>query len=270
MPAYLGPVGGLVSLGGMSAPGIKMIRESSDKVTLGGRLKTQRAARPRREWSVSTHGLLKPQDTAAVLALEMGGVPPWVWVEPFAQVTNVYSPEQSLLMPGTFSGAGVVEGGAVSVDGVTSPRSVLHASGGTVDFGYRAGAADRPAVVPGLPVTVSAYIRGTGVLGVSWRDWSGGIISESTTAYSNPVLARASRVNRTPPPGAATVRFWATGVLQAAMPAISWTPDLAAWSIGRGCNRAVVDGLSEAVKLAVIAEPYMRRSGISFTVREVG
>jgi hypothetical protein len=163
-----------------------------------------------------------------------------------------------------------VEAGAVSVDGVMAPRSVAHATGGTVDFGYRAGVADRPVVVPGVPVTASVYVRGTGVLGLSWRDWSGAVISESTAAYANASMARASRINRTPPAGAASVRFWATGVLQAAMPALSWTPDLAPWSIGRGCNRVTVDGLSEAVQLAVIADPYMRRSGISFTVREVG
>lgn len=269
MTAYLGPAGFLAPFKCPSAVSTDQSRPSSSRTTLGGRVKAQRGPVSRRQWSVDI-STATPAQVSNLHAMVEAGTPPWVWVEPYAQVTNVYSPEQSLLMPGTFSGAGVVEGGAVNVDGVMAPRSVLHATGGTVDFGYSDGAPDRPAVVPGVPVTVSAYLRGAGVLGLSWRDWAGAVITESTTAYSNAVLARVAMANRTPPAGAATVRIWATGAMQAAMPALTWTPDIAAWSIGRGCNRVVVDGLSEAVQLAVVAEPYMRRSGISFTVREVG
>ncbi len=269
MTAYLGPVGSLASFKCPSAVSIDQTRPASYRTTLGGRVKAQRGPLSRRQWSVDI-STATPEQVANLHAMVEAGIPPWVWVEPYAQVTNLLSPEQSVLMPGTFSGTGVLEGGAVSVGGVMSPRSVLHATGGTVDFGYRTGVPDRPVVVPGVPVSVSAYVRGAGILGLSWRDWSGAVISEQTAAYSNAALARVSMANLTPPAGAATVRVWATGALQAAMPALSWTPVLAPWSIGRGCNRAVVDGLSEAVQLAVIDEPSLRRSGISFTVREVG
>lgn len=271
MPAYLGPVGGLVPLPGVTASEISSTRGGTDKVTLGGRLKTQRSPLSRREWSVSTHDLLTSKQTASLLALELGGKPPWVWVEPYAQVTNLLSPAQSLTMPGTWSGTGVVEGGAVNVGGVMSPRSVSHSTGGTVDFAFRsAGVEDRPAVVPGVPVSVSVYARGSGELGVGWRDYAGAAISSNQKAYTHGTLARVSMVNLIPPAGAVSAYIWASGFTQAAMPALTWTPALADWSVGRGCNRVVVEGLSEAVRMASTTNTLMRRSGISFTIREVG
>ncbi|WDF32255.1 hypothetical protein PTW37_10250 [Arthrobacter agilis] len=211
-----------------------------------------------------------PAEAANLQALVEGGKPPWVWVEPYAQVTNLLSPGQSVLAAGTWSGAGFVEGGAVlSADGVFSPRSVLHPTGGTVDFGYRSGAMDRPAVVPDQIVRFSAYLRGTGTLRVSFRDWAGQILKETQASYSSTTLARAS-VASLPPAGAVSCRVWVTGALQAALPAFTWTADLAAWSVGRGCNRVSVDGLSEAVQLAVADSPALRRSAITFTIREVG
>lgn len=270
MSSYLGPIGGMVPFeyykGGLDVSADRPVKSIR---TLGGRVKVQRGPLSRRTWSVSLDHL-NPAELSALTALEMGGTPPFVFVEPMARVTNLFSPEQSVLMPGTFSGAGVVAGGSVNVGGVMAPRSVLHASGGTVDFGYRDGVADRPVVVPGVPVTVSAYVRGTGLLGVSWRDWSGAVISESTAAYSNATLARSSMVNLVPPANAATVRFWATGMLQAAMPALSWTPAVQSWAVGRGCNRVILEGLSEGINRVIYAAPDQSRSSLSFTVREVG
>ncbi|MDQ0854777.1 hypothetical protein QFZ79_002888 [Arthrobacter sp. V4I6] len=270
MPAYLGPIGGLIPLRGMKASAVTSVRDSTDKVTLGGRLKIQRGLRSRREWSVSTHGLLRPQDTAGLLALDAGGTPPWVWVDPYAQVTNMFTPEQSVLRPGTWGGTGVVEGGsAVAADGVMAVRTILHASGGYMEFGYRDGVLDSPPVIPGIPITYSLYVRGEGSLNLSYRDWSGAALSERNDAYSHSTFARESRTT-TPPAGAASVYMWVTGALQAGNPALTWTPAAAEWGLGHGCKRAVVQGLSEAVQYASRDTPGLRRSGISFTVREVG
>lgn len=269
MTAYLGAAGSLVPFKCPSSVGIGAARPSSARLTLGGRVKVQRGALSRREWSVDI-GTATPDEIANLQALELGGTPPWVWVEPYAQVTNMFSPEQSVLLSGTYSGAGWVEGGAVSVDGASAPRSASHSTGGTVDFGFRGGVSDRPVVVSGVPVTVSVYARGAGVFGVSWRDWANAVISESTTAYSSATLTRQSRAGLVPPAGAATARVWVTGAFQVAMPALSWTRDLGVWSVGRGCNRVVLEGLSEAVQIAAVSDPSLRRSGLSFTVREVG
>ena len=271
MSAFLGTAGNLIELPIYNAkPTVAHDRAASTKRTLGGRVKVLRGARPRRVWTVSSERLT-PAESAAIMALELGGTPPWVWVEPLARVTNLLSPEQSVLAPGTWSGTGVVQGGSVRVGGAFSPRSVSHADGGFVDFIFRAaGDVDQPAVVPGIPVSVSAYLRGSGVLGISWRNYANTPISNNQKSYNNASLARVSMVNLIPPAGAATAYIWASGITQAAMPALTWTKGLADWSVGRGCNRAVIEGLSEAGQEAIFADPGASRSALSFTIREVG
>jgi hypothetical protein len=270
MSAFLGTAGSLIELPIYNAkPTVSHDRTVSTKRTLGGRVKVQRGARPRRAWTVTSERLT-PAESAAMMALELGSTPPWVWVEPLARVTNLLSPEQSVLAPGTWSGTGVVEGGSVKIGAAYSPRSVSHSAGGTVNFAFRDGEADRPAVVPGIPVSVSAYLRGSGDLGISWRDYGNAVISSNQKSYSNSSLGRVSMVNLVVPAGAATAHIWATGFTQAAMPALTWTKALADWSVGRGCNRVVVEGLSEAGQEALYADPGASRSGLSFTIREVG
>lgn len=269
MDAFLGSGGILVPFKCPSDVGITSDRPSTYRTTLGGRVKAQRGPASRRQWSVDL-STATPAQVANLQALVEGGKPPWVWVEPYAQVTNLLSPEQSVLAPGTWAGAGVVQGGAVlTADGVYTPRTLQHATGGTMDFAYRAGSPDRPPVSPGLPVAWSLHLRGQGLLRLSFRDWAGQIISDRNTAYNNIALTKTTYTS-VAPPGAAAVHLSATGALEAALPVLSWTVDAPAWSIGRGCNRVSSDGLSEAVQLAVRDAPDMRRSSISFTLTEVG
>lgn len=270
MSAWIGPPGGLVEIlhykGGLS---VSQERAQSTRTTLGGRVKVQRGPRVRREWSASTPHA-DPNEAASFLALIQAGTPPWAWVDPYAQVTNMFTPEQSTLVPGSWAGSGWSQGGAVLVDGLQAPSSVSHPSGATVDFGFRNGSSDRPAVIPGLPVSASAVLRGSGGFGIQWVDWSGATIGSATTSYNNPSLARVSVENRVPPAGAARARLFASGALQAAMPCLSWTPEASKWSMGRGCTRAVVEGLSEDIQEASSWDVARRRSALSFTVREVG
>lgn len=269
MTAYLGPLGLLASFKCPSASSSDQSRPATYRTTMGGRVKAQRGPLSRREWSVDI-GTATPGQVANLLSIVEAGTPPWVWVEPYAPVTNLLTPEQSVLAAGTWSGTGVVEGGsAVASDGVISPRTLLHATGASMGFALRDGAIDSPPVLPGVPIVFSVYIRGAGSLTISYRDWSGAILTEPNVSYSNAAFARAS-YQSTPPAGAASAHVRVSGALQAGNPALTWTPDVAEWSLGRGCNRAVVDGLSEALQLAVVDEPSLRRSGISFTVREVG
>ena len=269
MTAYLGQKGALLAFKGPSVSSSEQSRPASYRTTLGGKVKAQRGAASRRQWSVDI-ATATPGEVGALLALIEGGVPPWVWVEPYAQVTNLLTPEQSSLAPGTWSGPGAVEGGtAASPDGVTAVRTLIHPSGGAMGFALRDGAVDGPPILPGVPIAYSVYVRGSGALTISYRDWSGATLTDRAQTYSNPTFSRASFLS-TPPEGAASVHLRISGALQAGNPAVSWTPDLAEWSPGRGCNRAVVDGVSEAAQLAVRTEPAMRRSQISFTVREVG
>lgn len=269
MTAYLGAGGILVPFNCPSAVSIESSRQADYRQTLDKKITVTRSLVSRRSWSVSL-STATPQQIANLQALVEGGRPPWVWVEPYAQVTNLFSPEQSVLADGSWSGDGFSVGGAVmTVDGVFAARSLVNSSGGTVDFGWRGADPDRPPVLPGVMVAFSVSLRGSGSVGISFRGSANEIISEDQIAYNSQRMERVA-FNRTPPRGAVTARLWATGVRQVAAPAFSWTEDVPPWSIGRGCNRASIDGLSEDVQLAVRDTPAMRRSSLSFTVREVG
>lgn len=270
MSAWIGPPGGLVEIlqykGGLS---VSQERAQSTRTTLGGRVKVQRGPRVRREWKASTP-YASAVGTAGFLALLEVGEPPWLWVDPYAQVTNLFTPEQSTLAPGSWSGDGLVEGGAVTVEGLTVPRSVSHPSGGTITFGMRDGSPDQPPVVPGVRVSVSVSVRGTGALTLHWLNWQGASIGSASQSYNHSTMASASIEGRMPPPGAVSARLVATGAGQAAMPCFTWTPAAPAWSKGRGCTRAIVESVSENVEMANLEDKARRFSALSFTVREVG
>lgn len=269
MTAYLGPAGGLVPFRCPSAVEISTERAMSYLTTLGGRVKVQRGPVTRRQWQVGL-GSATPSEIANLQALVEAGTPPWVWADPYAQVTNMFTPEQSTLAPGTWFGPGSSQGGAVLVEGSNAPRTVVHADGGTVTLGLRDGSIDRPAVVPGVPVSASLYARGAGALTILWHDSQGALIGSTNRPYEHATLTRVSATNRMPPAGAVAARLVVTGARQVAMPCISWTVDAPAWSIGRGCTRAVAEGLSESVQIAVRDSSALRRSALTFTVREVG
>jgi len=237
---------------------------------MGGLVKAQRGKVSRRTWAVDVASA-SPAELASLAALLQGGTPPWVYVDPYAQVTNLLTPEQSVLMPGTWdTSVAFVEGGAVTVGAVTLPRSVSINTANTIRFGYRAGVKQSPPAIPNVRVFASAYLRGSGTLVLTFQDYSGASVGSSSLAYNTAgVMARVS-VSGIPPAGTASVQFNASGCLQAAGPAITWTDTLADWSVGRGCPQAVTEGLNEAVQIAVREADYLRRSQISFSVREIG
>lgn len=266
MSAYLGPAGGLVPFLCPSAVGISTDRAMSYWTTLVGRVKVQRGPAARRQWSVDI-GSATPGELANLQALEQTGTPPWIWVEPYAQVTNLLTPDQSTLAPGTWSSStGATQGGPVTVDGVVVPRSVVAVNGGNIDAGFNA----RPPVVRGVPVSASAYVRGVGSLVLQWRDWNDASLGSFTQAFDHDVMTQVKIDGRNPPVGAVTARLLINGLRQAAMPAVTWTTTAPDWAMGRGCTKAVVEGLSESVQHAVRDHDHLRLSGLSFTVREVG
>lgn len=236
---------------------------------MGGRIKVQRSKVTRRTWSVDV-ATASPAELASLMALHQGGTPPWVYADPYAQVTNMYTPEQSLLMPGTWDpSVAFVEAGAVTVGDLVLPRSVTIGSANTIRFGYTSGVKVSPAALPGIRVTGSAYLKGNGSLVLTYQDSSNVSLGSASVGYNNSTLARVS-VGGVPPAGTASVQLNASGCTLAAGPAVTWTDSVAAWSIGRGCSSALTEGLAEAVQIAVREEDYLRRSQISFTIREIG
>lgn len=275
MLAYLGSKGALVGFKCPSAVDISKPRQVSYKRTLGGRVKAQYGPTVRREWQVGIE-TSTPAEVAALQGLSgfMFGPPPWVWIDPWAQVTNLLTPEQSMpgvSNPGTWFGD-VVAGGAVTIPGLGRITESL-VGAGPVTFPYYGGAHDRIPVVPGQPLTVAVYGSGTGTgtVTVGLFDANGAGINTYSTNYSiDGTMRRYKHTMASVPNGAATAYIRATGFATVALPSATWTKDLADWSPGNGCRSAIVEGLSESVQLAVREVAGLRRSGLSFTVKEVG
>ena len=270
MPAYLGPSGSLVEFT-TSPSSVSEDRPSSYRTTMGGLVKAQRGKLSRRTWSVNI-STASPAEVASLQALLQGGTPPWVYVDPYAQVTNLYTPDQSVLMPGTWdSSVAFLEGGAVTVGGLTLPRSVSIGTANTIRFGYAGGTVKKsPPARPNVRVFASAYLRGSGSLFLTYQDYAGNALGSTSPSYNTSGAMTRVSVSGIPPAGTAGVHFSASGVLQAAGPAVTWTDTVADWSVGRGCLAAVADGLDEAVQLAVREADYLRRSQLPFTIREIG
>jgi hypothetical protein len=210
--------------------------------------------------------MLEPAESAALTSMILAGVPPWIWVTDAAARTNVLTPEQSLLLPGTWSGTGVVEAGqVVASDGAVAVRSVAHVTAGQVEFVLRDGANDRPPAVSGVAVTWSLYVKGSGNLQLQFVDYAGSVLSTQNVAYTTATVQRVS-MTRTPPAGTARVRLWVTGILQAAMPSLSWTAAAVPWALGAGCTRATVDGFGDS-RVPASSGVF---SDFDFVVREVG
>ncbi|KAA0979876.1 hypothetical protein FQ154_01580 [Paeniglutamicibacter gangotriensis] len=274
MTAYIGPWGNLVGFKCPSGLDISSETRSSYKTTMGGRVVEQRGPRGRRTWQASLATAM-PSEIAGLEALEMGvlGKPPWVWVPPNAQSQNLFAPEASVMAQGSYSNSAIPGGSVVADDGVLVPATASALPGATLTFGSPGGILDPIPVIPAVPLTVSVYAAGAfASMTLTFRNITGAYIATHTTA----VTAAMSRhsITRTAPAGAvdAFVRVIAGSAASARVgnPAATWTSMLMPWSVGRGCNKVTVEGLSESLQMAVKDEPGMNRSSHQFTVKELG
>jgi hypothetical protein len=267
--AFLGSLGALIEFaqykGGIS---VKNDRPVTFKTTLGGSKRAFVAPqRGLREWSVSTVGMSSEQFAAFEL-LNAGayGLGPFRFIDPLAQSTNVLTPRGSLPGVGNefaYTGNGIP--GAGTIPGFGSVPAVSAQAGSQLWFG-----AGTP-VIPGVPVTVSSWVRGVTELQAVFLDAAGAVVGQVT----KPVAAQSAwaRVHASgePPVGAQEVRIRLTGpsAFDACLPAVSWTKQVVPWSLGRGCRSAVVHDVSDEV---VDADPGSngRMADFGFTVTEVG
>lgn len=271
MQGYIGPFGALVGfMPFKSAISSKQGTRSTFETTLGGFVSEFRGPRKRRTWSVSIDGATYAEN-AQVKALIDGfyGDPPWTMALPYQQVTNMLTPAQSILEAGTWAGSGFTEGGAVLLpEGTYAGRSIIHLTGGVVDFGYTEGSSDTPPVLAGKPIAWSAYVRGAGNIQLQWLDYSGAVISTQNKAYNNPTIQRVALL-RTPPAGAVRPRIWFSGVRQAAAPAFTWTNQAIEWVPGNGANFVTVGGIDEDPDDNADFLEGWRDSAVSFEITEL-
>lgn len=266
---YLGQLGRLVELRGPSSQSHGVDDGYTFEQTLEGRVKAQtRSIRPR-QWSVDI-STATPADMGALFAFSAGewGIGPFVWVSTDAPVTNLYTPAVAScdpdVMPSDATAAGPMDLG----DGSYAGRSYMP-SGQFMFFGA---VGDVP-VLPGVPVTGSAYVLGAGAAARVNFYGSDGLrigepITSAVTATSGSPVR--SHVTAMPPANAVSALVSIENTTQAARPAVTWTGRLFDWADGAGCPKAVIHGLSRDVVLALREPNYGRYANASFSIREVG
>ena len=259
MIGYVGVPGALVALpyrGGLSN---STDRPVSFARTMGGKRKAFMGARGRREWSVS-FDLMGSREVAGLVdvARSAGGV---MWYPADATSGNLLSPQASGF---EVTPANATDAGLAALPDGTVARSV--ASSSVVRPGDAHGTYEMVPVRPGTPVTVGAWSIGGQHFRGFWRDGTGTQI----TSWTSPAVTHTGwtwhEVTLTPPAGAAFIELHLAGGSQYARPSISWGSS-AVDRPGRGCPKAVVHGLSEALTVINADDAY---GSIDVTITEVG
>lgn len=259
MSGFLGTPGALVELkyaGGLSTNSERSVTFTR---TLGGKRKAMLGKHTRREWDVSfdpidsqeTHGLVQ-------IARSSGEV---MWYPADAVVGNLLSPQASGF---DAAPADATDAGLVALPDGTVARTVV--SSETVRPGDAHGAYEMVPVRPGRAVTVGCWsVSGQNFRGF-WRDALGSSITNWVTSSVTHTGWGWHEATLTPPDGAAYIELQLAGGTQYARPSVSWGSG-AKDRPGRGCPKAVVHGLSEALTSITQGDAY---GSIGVTITEVG
>ncbi|MGP9490047.1 hypothetical protein ACT3R5_15955 [Glutamicibacter sp. AOP5-A2-7] len=261
MTSYIGPVGSLIPVKCPSSLSVSGGRGVSFTRTLG-RQKAFMGRVTSRTWEATLSAATEPRKMAGLAWLVDYGTPPFVWYGSDAAVGNILEPSVAGLVPTSISG---LEGPMVEVEAGVWVKSALPTVT-SVSMPYRGGSLDPVAVVPGVALTVSGWVRGASSVAVVWRDVLGASMSTVTASFGTSTGLVRRWATFTPPSGAVqmTLQFFCT---QLAGPAVSLTDAVAPYVPGKGCKRAVPHGLSEALTMTT-RESSM--GGYSFTITEVG
>lgn len=259
MIGYVGVPGALVELpyrGGLST---STDRPVSFARTLGGKRKAFVGARSRREWSVSFDPI-GSRDVAGLLAVAQSAGPV-MWYPADATAGNLLSPQASGFEA---TPANATDAGLAQLPDGTVARSV--ASSSVVRPGDTHGTYEMVPVREGEPVTVGAWSVGGQWFRGFWRDALGSQITNWNAPSQSWAGWAWHEATLTPPPGAAFLELHLAGGSQYARPSISWGSS-AVDRPGRGCPKAVVHGLSEALTVINADDAY---GSIDVTITEVG
>lgn len=244
----------------------------------GGRRVRVSRVRPPRSWSLripSAHA----DDIAHVQVLLTATLPPYQLVTADAQVSNVLTPERSVmrsLLTGSLARAGgwpiVAVGGAW-----TTITGLNPAAAGGANGLVRIGPCPTPPLWTNRPVTVSVWLATASSSGayvaLEWLDAAGAAVAG--TVNGNAVTGmdglRRSTATGTPPWGAVSCRLgiWRAEVIS--QPQVTWTPSpIPEWAPGRGADRVVITGASRDTNLAVPDSYALRHGDFNLFLSEVG
>jgi len=264
---YLGTLGRMIGIKCPAQQQVQSEERYTFQATLEGHRKAQVRPRNPRTWSLQTSDATTPQQALALTQFASGawGPGPFVFVSADAPVTNMLTPAAASCSPEMAEGYSHLSGGGpVQLGGVWAARSLLSSSPGALLI-----INEKVPVLPGVPVTISAWVRGDGgYVRVSFYDTSDTVVgSASSSVKSTAGTAQRSWVSANPPVGAAYARIVGVGVTMLALPELTWTNELLPEAEGQGCAQAVVHSASRDL---VLAAPRAVFSNISFTVTEVG
>ena len=238
--------------------------------SLGGGIRARsRRARASRSWKVTIPKAF-PQDVINFREIVSSTLGPYVWVDPWAQVTNVLTPEMSTLGSLMTPAEGLPQnGGGWRLVGLDNQWAALTRSNPSKGY-VRVGPAPIPPAIAGRPVTVSCWIASSTDAWVvlQWLDGSGNVVD---SVYGNTVTGldglRRSVATATPPWGAVACRIQVSNAEVLARPAVTWTDKPVPWDVGNGALQVEISDVSRKVTRA---DSTYRLHDLSFTVTEVG
>ena len=257
MIGYVGVPGALVALpyrGGLST---STDRPVSFARTMGGKRKAFMGARGRREWDVS-FDLVGSREVAGLVevARSAGEV---MWYPADATSGNLLSPQASGF---GVTPANATDAGLVALPDGTVARSAVHSGSGNVS----PGGGERVPVRPGEQITVGAWALGGIRLEGWWRDAQGSTQTSWSSTAETFTGWQWREHTLTVPASASLMSLSLNRGAQYARPSISWGSS-AVDRPGRGCPKAVVHGLSEALTVINADDAY---GSIDVTITEVG
>lgn len=269
MSGHIGTLGAMSRIGCVASLSSDSVRASSEVETIGGRRFATLAPRPFRSWRLSTGSATRPGEMAPLSMYARGefGPGPFWWLDSWAKVTNVLDPRDTAL-PLAWGVSSTRGGPVVMPDGVTAPAHIIAPDNAWQSSQSLFGGGILCPVVPGEPVTISAYVSqvGTRIQGV-FADAGGATVGGTASAAGDrPGWHRVS-VTVDPPAGAARVTLSMSGGGAIALPAVTWSRKLLDFHVGQGARNVVVTGESFA---ATVAHQGSQFGSQSYEVMEVG
>lgn len=241
-------------------------RSATFASSAGGHRRVYLSARraPLREWKV-TIPAVRPDEAAVFHSLLAATDPPYMWVDPWARLTNLQSPADATMQTAVPTlaplGRQPLEGGGWAAVAGSNP------SLGVVNI-------PPVPVVSSQPVTVSAYLGAAGAALVSAVFFNSAGVAigapvPSPTVTGLALLRRASVSIPLPPTNAVAVSIRITNASVIANPAVTWSDALLEYGSGGGAAQVVITGIDEGIVMARSGVNGQRYSELSFTVTEV-
>lgn len=262
----IGDMGRLVEVRFTATENVSRTERYAEEFTVEGRRRVQLRPYAPRSWDVSVP-IGGSEDIAVLAEFFSGGwgKGPWQWVPVAAQVGNMLTPEESMLVDFRSTGGYLAQAGPVRIsDGSWAGRSleVTGLSSGWVGVTGRG-----IPVMAGREITWTAEVDGSSPeLHLQFFDDAGGNLGIHTSSGGGVGMVRKS-VTATPPPGSVYASVGVrSSVTRVARPQVTWTDGPVRWSAGHGCGMVVLEGLSEELLTVDHTGP---QSSASFTLLEV-